>query len=152
MPWRMRLRSADDSVMAASTRHHVERRAADARKVGVRAGQRCHLRIEKDVCKPVLQHAAVSERLLEVWLQCADVQQGLIDVTDDDARHAAVSLSLGEAASGSDRVRAACEGGMDERAPAGHGFARSRSNCRRLTVHVNGTVWGVKHTLSSHAW
>ena len=67
-------------------------------------------------------------------------------------RHAAVSLSVGEAASDSDRVRAACERGTEERAPAGHGLARSRSNCRRLTVHVSGTDWGVKHTLSSHAW
>ncbi len=100
----------------------------------------------------VLQHATVSERLFEVRLQCADVQQGLVDVTDDDARHAAVSLSVGDAASDSEGVRAACERGMEERAPAGHGLARSRSNCRRLTVHVSGTVWGVKHTLSSHAW
>ena len=33
-----------------------------------------------------------------------------------------------------------------------YGFARSRSNCRRVTVHVRGTDCGVKHILSSHAW
>jgi hypothetical protein len=58
---------------------------------------------------------------------------------DDDARHAAVSLSFGEAASDSDRIGAPCERGMEERAPAGHGFARSRSNCRSVTVQVSGT-------------
>src|SRR5207249_1718815 len=135
-----------------STRDHVERRSADTREIRVRAGQRGHLRVEKDVCKPVLQDAAVTECLLEVRLQGTDVQQGLVDVTDDDARHAAVSLSVGEAASGSDRVRAACERGVKERASAGHGFARSRSNCRSVTVQLRGTDWGVKHSLSSQAW
>ena len=115
-----------------------------------RGGQRRHFRIEQDIRKPVLQHATVSERLLEVWLQCADVQQGLVNVTDDDAWHAAVSLSPGEAASDSDRVCAARK--SEEHASAGHGFARSRSNCRSVTVHVSGTDWGVKHTLSLHAW
>ncbi len=136
----------------ATTRHHGERRHADTREIRVRAGRRRHFRVEKDVRRPVLQDAAVAECLLEVRLQGADVQQGLVDVTDDDARHAAVSLSVGEAASGSDRVRAACERGTEEHASAGHGLARSRSNCRRLTVHVSGTDCGVKHSLSSQAW
>jgi hypothetical protein len=47
--------------------------------------------------------------------------------------------------------RAACERGAKERASAGHGFARSRSNCRSVTVQVRGTDCGVKHSLSSHA-
>ena len=117
-------------------------------KSEVRTGQRGHFRVEQDVGKPVLQHATVSERLFEVRLQCADVQQGLVDVTDNDARHAAVSLSFGEAARDSDGVRAACERGLKEPAPAGHGSASSRSNCRRPMVHVSRTVWGVKHTLA----
>src|SRR6266850_3271552 len=148
----MRLRSADDNVIPRAPATMSSAAPPNAREVGVRAGQRRHFRIEQDVRKPVLQHATVSERLLETRLQCADVQQGLVDVTDDNAWHAAVSLSAGEAASDSDRVRAACEGGAEEGTPVGHGLARSRSNCRRLTVHVSGTVWGVKHTLSSHAW
>ena len=42
--------------------------------------------------------------------------------------------------------------GAQERPPVDHGFARSRSNCRRVTVQVSGTSCGVKHTLSSQAW
>jgi hypothetical protein len=119
-------------------------------KIAVRPSQRRDLRIEKHGGEPLLQDAAVTERLFEPRLQGPHVQQGLVDVADDHAWHA-VSLSLGEPANGADRVRPAAERGAQEHASVGHGFARSRSNGRSVTVQVSGTDCGVKHTLSSHA-
>src|SRR5436190_11518303 len=77
-----------------STCHHVERRSTDARKVGIRARERRHFRVEQDVAEPLLHDATVSERLLEVRHEGPDVQQGLVDVTDDDARHGRKSNKL----------------------------------------------------------
>ena len=136
MPWRMRLRSAAESVIprALATMSSAAPPMLAKSEYGPAASP---LPIEQDVCEPVLQHATFAECLFKVWLQGADVQQGLVDITDDDAGHAAVSLSVGEAASDSDGVRAARE---KERPPTCHGTVCSRSTGRRPTVHVSGTV------------
>ena|SRR5437879_2896266 len=117
MPWRMRLRSAVESV----TPRAPATMSSDAR--------------------PIL----------------AKSKYGPANVATSDKRRtfanqSAVFLSFGEAASDADRVRTARECGAEKHPPAGHGFARSRSNCRSVTVHLSGTDCGVKHTLSSHAW
>ena len=85
----------------ASRCRHVERRTTDARKVSIRAGQRRHLGIEKDGPEPILLDAAVAERLLELGLKRPDVEERLVDVADDDTRHAIVPLTGSEAASDS---------------------------------------------------
>jgi hypothetical protein len=83
MPWVIAVRSSDVSV-APRGRRHVKRGAADAGEVGVRAGERDHVRVEKDVGEPLTQHAAITERTDETRLERANVEHGLVDVEHEN--------------------------------------------------------------------
>jgi uncharacterized membrane protein YphA (DoxX/SURF4 family) len=54
---------------------HVERGARDAREVCVGPRQGCHLGIQQDGRKPVLQNASIAEDVLEVGFERRDVEQ-----------------------------------------------------------------------------
>ena len=90
----------------------------------------------------------VPEHLLEVGLQCAEIQQGLVDVKDDDARHNGTSLSSvltalsGRASATNDgssgrrvlRVRRWCLHGTTGPSVRMHGGEVHRSRPPRLSV------------------
>ena len=152
MPWRIRLRSVDDRVIPRAPATISSEAPPILAKSEYWAGKRCHFRIEQHVRKPFLQDAIVPERLLEMGLWCAHVQQDFVDVADDDARQGGHGLARSRSRNHLEaRVRVAEKRPTQRATSDGRRLQKStdaliftKRGCRTLFGRSHVVVWGEK--------